>query len=499
MVTKYSQNQSYVLSIDQGTTSSRSIIFDSKFKIIDASQKEFKQIFPKSGWVEHDAKEILDTVIRTSKSVLSSANIKASEVATIGITNQRETVVIWDRKSGEPIYNAIVWQDRRTTEICNKLKGEDFEPIISEKTGLTLDPYFSATKIAWILDNVSNARKRAEKGLLAFGTIDTWLLWNLSVEKSHLTDATNASRTMLFDITKGEWDSDLLDLFNIPKSILPRVVDSAFEYGTTKFLGAKVRINGVAGDQQAAALGQACFSKGMIKSTFGTGCFVLLNTGTQPVFSKNQLLTTIASQICGKKKYALEGSIFNAGTVVQWLRDSLNLIKTASDSDFLAEQAKNNHDVVFIPAFTGLGAPHWDPEARGAIFGITRDTSNSDIMAAALESVCFQTNDLLEAMKSDWKNDQNLILRVDGGMTDSHWTMQSLANIIDASVECSSIKETTALGAAWLAGNHASIWPGEAEFAEHWSPSFRFETNISDSFRNEKISTWNRYIKKLVQ
>ena len=493
------KKDSYVLSIDQGTTSSRAIIFDSSFKIRSVHQKEFRQIFPKSGWVEHDALEILQTVIETSQSVARNKEILPSEIATIGITNQRETAVVWDKKSGKPIYNAIVWQDRRTGDLCKELRANGYDSLIREKTGLTIDPYFSATKIAWILDNVNGARERADNGELAFGTIDTWLLWNLCGGNPHLTDATNASRTMLFNITEGDWDDELLSIFRVPRSMLPKVHDSGHTFGITNFMGSKIPVCGVCGDQQSAAIGQACFKKGMVKSTYGTGCFMLLNTGNKPVFSKNRLLTTIASQLDGEKKYALEGSIFNAGTSVQWLRDGLKIIKNASESDLLAAQANENSSVFMVPAFTGLGAPYWNPNVRGAIFGLTRDSSDADLVTAALEAVCYQTYDLLEAMKADWQDKDSIKLRVDGGMSSNNWMMQRLADLLDMIIECPTIQETTALGAAWIAGSHFDVWPNQNEFYRSWLRSRHFTGNMCESIRNSKIATWHNHVNTLIK
>ena len=443
----------YILAMDQGTTSSRAIIFDPSYSVVALAQEEFQQLFPNSGWVEHRPADIWRTALNTAKAAIIKAGISPKQIAAIGITNQRETTIIWDRKTGEPVYNAIVWQDRRTAEYCNGLKSQGHEPSIAQKTGLLLDPYFSATKLAWILDNVDGARARAEAGELAFGTVDTWLLWNLTEGASHATDATNASRTMLYNIHRGEWDAELLALFNIPPNLLPTVKDCAADFGHSSLLGAMIPILGIAGDQQAATLGQACFNPGMMKSTYGTGCFALLNTGDTPVNSSNRLLTTIAYQLDGKTTYALEGSIFIAGAAVQWLRDGLGIIDSAEQSGELAAKADDSQQVYMIPAFTGLGAPWWDPDARGALIGLTRGTGPAELSRAALESVCYQTLDLLNAMQSDWNQVSDTVLRVDGGMVASDWTMQRLADILHSSVDRPVIAETTALGAAWLAGS----------------------------------------------
>ena len=447
----------YILSMDQGTTSSRAIIFDQQYAIVEQAQQEFAQHFPDSGWVEHNPADIWQTSLDTARQALANSGISADQIAAIGITNQRETTLLWDRNSGEPVYNAIVWQDRRTADYCNSLKDQGQESMITSKTGLLLDPYFSATKVAWILDNVEGARARAEAGELAFGTMDTWLLWNLTEGRSHATDATNASRTMLYNIHQGSWDNELLSLFNIPSSVLPEVKDCAADFGHSSLLGAEIPILGIAGDQHAATLGQACFDTGMMKSTYGTGCFALLNTGETAVTSNNRLLTTIAYQLDGKTTYALEGSIFIAGAAVQWLRDGLGIIDSAKQSGELAAEADDSQQVYIIPAFTGLGAPWWDADARGALIGLTRGTGPAEISRAALESVCYQTLDLLNAMQADWQQSADTVLRVDGGMVASDWTMQRLADILQSPVDRPIIAENTALGAAWLAGSRAGV------------------------------------------
>jgi len=488
----------YILAMDQGTTSSRAIIFDPSYSVVALAQEEFQQHFPNSGWVEHRPADIWRTTLNTAKAAITKAGISPKQIAAIGITNQRETTLIWDRKTGEPAYNAIVWQDRRTAEYCNGLKSQGHEPSITKKTGLLLDPYFSATKLAWILDNVDGARARAEAGELAFGTVDTWLLWNLTEGASHATDATNASRTMLYNIHRGEWDAELLTLFNIPSSLLPTVKDCAADFGHSSLLGAIIPILGIAGDQQAATLGQACFNPGMMKSTYGTGCFALLNTGDTPVNSNNRLLTTIAYQLDGKPTYALEGSIFIAGAAVQWLRDGLGIIDSAKQSGELAATADDNQQVYMIPAFTGLGAPWWDPDARGALIGLTRGTGPAELSRAALESVCYQTLDLLNAMQSDWNQVADTVLRVDGGMVASDWTMQRLADILQSPVDRPVIAETTALGAAWLAGSRAGIWSGQTGFAERWQLDRQFSPKMSAQERAYRVAGWDQAIRRIL-
>ena len=486
-----------IIALDQGTTSSRTIIFDQNYQIVEQAQQEFTQHFPEDGWVEHDAMDIWNTTLATAKQAMASAGVTAKDIAAIGITNQRETTVIWDRQTGEPIYNAIVWQDRRTAALCNQLKEQGLETSVTEKTGLLLDPYFSATKVAWIFDNVSGARDRAERGELAFGTVDSWLLWNLT-DGEHATDATNASRTMLYNIHRGDWDDELLELFNVPRSLLPEVKDSAADFGTTSLLGDPINIYGIAGDQQAATLGQACFDVGMMKSTYGTGCFALLNTGDTAVTSTNRLLTTIAYQLDGKPTYALEGSIFIAGAAVQWLRDGLGIIESASQSGQLAKDADPTQSVYMVPAFTGLGAPWWDADARGALLGLTRGTGPAEIAKAALESVCYQTLDLLNAMRADWTQEAETVLRVDGGMVASDWTMQCLADILQAPVDRPVIAETTALGAAWLAGSRAGVWPDQAGFAASWKLESNFAPQMSVEDRDIKVAGWNKAVRRVL-
>ena len=489
-----------ILAIDQGTTSSRAIVFDTKLKPLGTSQKEFRQFYPKSGWVEHDPEEIWKSVLSVCRAALKKAKAKPQSIKAIGITNQRETVVIWNRKTGKPIHKAIVWQDRRTAEMCAQLKSQGFERQFTDKTGLLLDPYFSGTKIAWLLDNVKGARDKAGKGELAFGTIDSFLIWRLTGGRVHATDATNASRTLLYDIHSGQWDETLLRILNVPASLLPEVKDCAADFGVTdpKLLGAAIPICGVAGDQQAAVVGQACFEPGMMKSTYGTGCFALLNTGGKAVASNNRLLTTVAYQLDGKRTYALEGAIFIAGAAVQWLRDGLKLVKTASESGALAKGADPNQQIYLVPAFVGLGAPYWNAQVRGALFGLTRGTTKKELAQAALEAVCYQTRDLLEAMQKDWGSAGKTILRVDGGMTASDWTMQRLADILDAPVDRPQVLETTALGAAYLAGLQAGLLPKPSVFAKSWKRNARFTPKMKTSLREAKYAGWKDAVRKLL-
>ncbi|WP_353533042.1 glycerol kinase GlpK [Cognatishimia sp. WU-CL00825] len=487
----------YILAIDQGTTSTRAILFDADMKIIDSAQEEFTQHFPDSGWVEHDPMDLWNTTLSTCNAVFAKVGITAADVTAIGITNQRETTVIWDRQTGEPVHNAIVWQDRRTADICRILKSEGHEELVTDTTGLLLDPYFSSTKVKWILDHSEGLHARARLGQLAFGTVDSWIIWNLTGGKRHVTDATNAARTMLYDIHKGKWSSRICDLLDIPQAMLPEVLDCAADFGTTDagIFGAEVPILGVAGDQQAATLGNACFEPGMMKSTYGTGCFALLNTGDTPVASKNRLLTTIGYQLDGKPTYALEGAIFIAGAVVQWLRDGLGIIKDAKETQGLAEQADKSQDLILVPAFTGLGAPYWAPDCRGAIYGLTRGSGPAEFARAALESVGFQTRDLLEAMRGDMGEAvQTQILRVDGGMTASDWAMQFLADIIGAPVDRPEVLESTALGVAWLAGMRAGVYPDQQGFAATWRLEQKFEPKMQEPFREDKYAAWKRAV-----
>ena len=488
-----------ILAIDQGTTSSRAIVFDNSMRIAAVGRKEFTQYFPQSGWVEHDPGEIWKTVLWSCRSAMKKAGVAADGIDAIGITNQRETVVVWDKATGEPIHNAIVWQDRRTAPMCARLKKQGLEKVFAGKTGLLLDPYFSGTKLSWLLDKVSGARKRAERGELLFGTVDTFLVWRLTGGAVHATDATNASRTLLYDIGRNRWDVDLLKILRIPAAMLPEVRDCAADFGVTekKLFGAAIPILGIAGDQQAAAVGQACFKPGMMKSTYGTGCFALLNTGADMAPSKNRLLTTIAYRLDGKTTYALEGSIFIAGAAVQWLRDGLGIIKSARQSGALAETADPNQDVYLVPAFTGLGAPWWDADARGAIYGLTRNSGPAEISRAALESVAYQTNDLLTAMKKDWKGaGAKTVLRVDGGMVASDWTMQRLADILDAPVDRPTVLETTALGVAWLAGSRAGVWPGRTGFAKSWALERRFKPRMDSNARKAGLGGWEKAVRR---
>ena len=495
----------HILAIDQGTTSSRAILFDAGMKPVTSAQEEFPQHYPDSGWVEHDANDLWSTTAATCRAAIEKAGITGAEVAAIGITNQRETTVVWDRHSGRAIHRAIVWQDRRTADTCERLRAAGHEEMVKARTGLLLDPYFSGTKLAWILDHVEGAREKARAGDLLFGTVDSFLIWKLTGGRVHATDATNAARTLLYDIRKGRWSRTICDLLDIPVEMLPEVRDSADDFGTTRadLFGREIPILGVAGDQQAATVGQACFQPGMLKSTYGTGCFALLNTGGTPVVSQNRLLTTIAYQLDGRPTYALEGSIFVAGAVVQWLRDGLGLIREARETQPLAEKADAHQEVVLVPAFTGLGAPYWRPECRGAIFGLTRATGPAEMARAALESVGFQTRDLLEAMRADWEGhgaDAILrdidvaTLRVDGGMSASDWTMQFLADILDAPVDRPEVLETTALGAAWLAGMRAGLYPGQEEFARTWALERRFEPRMDAGARARKRDAWARAI-----
>lgn len=488
----------YVLAIDQGTTSTRAILFDEGLRPAGMAQQEFPQHFPASGWVEHDPEDLWSTTAATCRTAVQRAGASSRDIAAIGITNQRETAVVWDRDTGRAVGNAIVWQDRRTAGLCERLVADGVEPMVTEKTGLIIDPYFSATKLAWILDNMENARERAREGRLLFGTVDSWLIWRMTGGRAHVTDATNASRTMLYDIHKGAWDEDLLRLFDIPAAMLPEVRDCASAFGSagTEFLGQAIPIRGVAGDQQAAVIGQACFRPGMVKSTYGTGCFALLNTGPTPVPSGNRLLTTVAYQIDGQATYALEGAIFVAGAVVQWLRDGLGLIGAAAESEALARQADAAQSIYLVPAFTGLGAPHWDPEARGAIFGLTRATGPAELARAALESVGYQTRDLLEAMARDWQGGHGdvTVLRVDGGMSANDWALQFLSDILGAPVDRPEQMETTALGAAYLAGRDAGLYPDLDEFAHTWRLERRFEPAMDEAAREARYAGWRQAV-----
>ena len=485
-----------ILAIDQGTTSSRAIVFDSAGAVIASAQEEFPQHYPSDGWVEHDPEDIWRTVLATSREAIETAEKAGGEIAAIGITNQRETTILWDRKTGKPLYNAIVWQDRRTAETCAALREAGHEDDIAARTGLVLDPYFSASKAAWILDHVEGARTRADAGEICFGTVDSFLIWRLTGGKSHVTDATNASRTSLYNIHENAWDTSLTDHFHVPPACLPDVLDCAAGFGMTdpELFGRPIPISGVAGDQQAAAIGQACFSAGDIKSTYGTGCFILAHTGDKALQSNNKLLTTIAYRLNGETSYALEGSIFVAGAAVQWLRDELGIIKDASETAALAESIDSNEGVYLVPAFTGLGAPHWAPDARGAIYGLTRGAGRAHLVRAALEAITYQTADLMTAMARDGVAPKTL--RVDGGMVANDWAMQFLADILDLPIERPRILETTALGAAYLAGLQAGIFESTEEIAERWRLDARFQPAMAAELRVKNLSGWAEALRR---
>jgi len=489
-----------LIAIDQGTTSTRAIAFDAALRPLASAQQELPQFYPAPGEVEHDPEDIWSATVATVRAAMAKAGLAGSDIAGIGITNQRETTIIWDRATGKPIHNAIVWQDRRTAGPCDALRRAGHEPEVTAKTGLLLDPYFSASKIAWLLDNVSGARERAESGRLAFGTIDSFLLWRLTGGTVHATDATNAARTMLFDIARGEWDEDLCRMFGVPMALLPRAADCAGEFGVTApdLFGAPIRVLGIAGDQQAATIGQGCFEPGMMKSTYGTGCFALLNTGPQRVISRNRLLTTIAYQLDGQRTYALEGAIFIAGAAVQWLRDGLKIIAAAAEVDALAARADPAEQVYLVPAFVGLGAPYWDAQARAAIFGLTRKSGAAELARAALEAVGYQTRDLAAAMAADWPQAHAAatVLRVDGGMTASNATMQFLADILASPVDRPVIMETTALGAAYLAGRAGGLCPDLDGFAAQWRLDRRFEPSMDASQREQKYAGWQDAVRR---
>jgi len=490
----------HILAIDQGTTSSRAIVFRHDCTVAAIAQQEFPQHFPQSGWVEHDPEDIWHTVLATSREALAKVGLTARNIAAIGIANQRETTLVWDRATGKPIHHAIVWQDRRTGDMCRRLKNAGREAEVTARTGLLLDPYFSASKIAWLIDHVPDARAKAERGDLAFGTVDSFLLWRLTAGAVHATDATNASRTALYDIHANAWSDELCALFGVPRAMLPEVRDCTVDYGATapELFGAAIPIRGIAGDQQAALIGQACFHSGMMKSTYGTGCFAILNTGSTVVKSRHRLLSTIAYRLGGKTTYGLEGAIFIAGAAVQWLRDGLCVVPSAAATGAMAQAADPGQDVILVPAFVGLGAPHWDAEARGALFGLTRDTGPNELARAALESVCFQTLDLLEAMRADCRDKGNkdyarladTVLRVDGGMVASDWTMQRLADILGAPVDRPTVLETTALGAAYLAGLQSGLYPEPQAFAAHWALDRRFTAVMDNTTRRRKITAW---------
>ena len=493
---------SYVLAIDQGTTSTRAMLFRADTSVAALAQREFPQHFPADGEVEHEPEDLWTTTVETCRGAMREAGATARDIVAIGITNQRETTLLWDRATGRPVHRAIVWQDRRTADLCASLKAAGHEPAFAAKTGLLLDPYFSGTKLAWLLASGAGVRDRAERGELAFGTVDTYLLWRFTGGKVHATDATNASRTLLFDIHQGHWDDGLLKLLGVPKAVLPEVRDCSAAFGMTdpELFGGEIPICGIAGDQQAALIGQACFTPGMVKATYGTGCFVLLHTGDTPVASKHKLLTTIAYQLDGKRSYALEGSIFIAGAAVQWLRDGLHIVKTAGETDELAPAADPTQEVILVPAFVGLGAPYWRPDARGALFGLTRATGPRELAQAALESVCFQSADLLAAMKADWPEAETALktLRVDGGMANSDWTMQRLSDLLGNIVDRPAIKETTALGAAYLAGLHAGFFPEPDRFAQHWRLERRFSPQMDAATREQKLAGWASAVRRLL-
>ncbi len=481
----------YILALDQGTTSSRAILFNHDGGIVAVAQKEFRQIFPKPGWVEHDAQEIWATQAGVAAEVLHKAHAKASDVAAIGITNQRETAVVWDRKTGKPLCNAIVWQDRRTAGICDKLRAKKLDKVIQRKTGLVIDAYFSATKVQWMLENVKGLKARAAKGELAFGTIDSWLLWNLTDGKVHATDATNASRTMLYDIRKGAWDDELLKIFGVPRSMLPEVKDSSGVFGETTMLGGSIPIAGIAGDQQSALFGQICTKPGMVKNTYGTGCFMLMNTGTKPITSKNKLLTTIAWRIDGRTEYALEGSVFIAGAAIQWLRDGLGIIKNSADVEALAASVADTGGVYLVPAFAGLGAPHWDAYARGTLVGMTRGTTAAHIARAALEGIALQVMDILTAMQAD-AGIKLKELRVDGGASVNNLLMQMQCDLLGVPVVRPKVNETTALGAACLAGLAVGYWKNLTDIAKHWQVDRKFKPAMKAAARAKITHGWNR-------
>ena len=481
----------HVIAIDQGTTSSRAIRFGPDMTPVASAQEEFPQHYPRSGWVEHDAAELWATTRRCLE------QLDPDDVAAIGITNQRETTVLWDRETGRPLHRAIVWQDRRTADLCGRLKSEGHEQMVTERTGLLLDPYFSGTKLAWLLDHIDGAREAAETGRLAFGTVDSWLVWHLTRGEVHATDHTNACRTLLYDVRDGAWSDDMLRLLDIPRAVLPEIRDCDASFGETTLGGRTVAIRGVAGDQQAATVGQACFEPGMVKSTYGTGCFALLNTGEEPVASRSRLLTTVAYRLGGRTTYALEGAIFVAGAAVQWLRDAMGVIESAPQTAELSEAADPGQEVILVPAFTGLGAPHWEPAARGALFGLTRGTGPKELARAALESVGFQTRDLLRAMHAD-SGEETAVIRVDGGMAASDPAMQFLADVTGTTVDRPEVLETTALGAAWIAGQAAGIYPDAAAFAERWSLDRRFEPAMDESARAERLTAWDRAVKATI-
>ena len=486
----------FILAIDQGTTSSRAILFSLSGKPIYSSQKEFRQYFPKNGWVEHNPNEIWSTTKKVLIEVINKSKKLKGKILTIGITNQRETTILWDKKTGKPVYNAIVWQDRRTAEFCKKFKSKNREKLINRKTGLLIDPYFSGTKIKWILDNIPRAKKLVKNNNLLFGTVDTFLLWKLTKGKVHATDATNASRTMLFNISNNEWDKSILKSLKIPKNILPQVKDSSDDFGFTdkSITGKSYPINGVVGDQQAATIGQSCFTKGSVKSTYGTGAFILMNTGSKKIYSKNKLLTTICYRLNGKTTYALEGSIFIAGAGVQWLRDKIKFIKKASETEKILKSSISNKGVYLVPAFTGLGAPYWNPKSRGILCGLTRDTGPKEIIRATIESVAYQTYDLFEAMKNDGLRPK--IVRVDGGMVRNNWFSQFLSNVVNVKVYRSKVNETTALGAAFMAGLKIGVYKSLKDISKNWKVEKKFFPKIKNNQRKKLLNGWSKSIRK---
>jgi glycerol kinase len=489
--------ESYLLAIDQGTTSSRAIVYNRRLDPLASAGQEFTQHFPRDGWVEHDAEDIWQTTLASCHQALSNASIESHQITALGITNQRETTLLWDRKTGAPLHRAIVWQDRRTSEQCSQLKAEGHEAMVQQRTGLRLDPYFAGTKLAWLLDNLEGARERAEAGELCFGTVDCFLLWRLTGGKVHATDASNASRTLLMNLQTRQWDDDLLQLLNIPRELLPDICDNTHDFGTTDpaLFGSAIPICAMVGDQQGALVGQACTSPGMLKSTYGTGCFALLNTGQDPVQSNHRLLTTLAYQVNGVPTYALEGSIFMAGAIIQWLRDALGILDTAAQSEWLARSVDYSQSEIMVPAFTGLGAPYWEPEARAAIFGMTRDTRRNQLAAAALRSVAYQSDDLLRAMAEDGQ--PVATLRVDGGMTDNQWFLQALADITGCPIERAAVAESTALGAAFLAGLHAGVFNSIEDMSRLHSCNARYQPAINSDQREKLRARWLAAVAKV--
>ncbi|TGG91647.1 glycerol kinase GlpK [Natronospirillum operosum] len=487
----------YLLAIDQGTTSSRAILYTLDMTVVSTAQEEFRQHFPRNGWVEHDPEDIWDTVLRSCRTVLSKNNVDADQVSTIGITNQRETTLVWDRHTGQPVYNAIVWQDRRTADICRQLHNDGLEDTCQQKTGLLLDPYFSGTKVKWILDNVAGARQKAEQGDLLFGTVDTFLLWRMTKGEVHATDATNASRTLLFDIHNQRWSTTMMRELGVPASMLPEVKDSAADFGicAAEWLGADIPVCSMIGDQQAALVGQACFEPGMLKSTYGTGCFAVVNTGTEAITSQHRLLTTVGYRLKGETTYALEGSIFMAGAIIQWLRDGLGIIDKADDTEELAQSIRHDQSEIMVPAFTGLGAPYWDPDARAAIFGMTRDTGVAQMVAAAIRSVAFQTEDLLQAMVQDGIEVKSL--RVDGGMVRNRWFLQTLADLTGVSTVTSNTAETTAQGAALLAALHQGHFDSIQDLNKVWRVEEKYSPSIRQADRERLYQRWQSAVAKV--